>query len=309
MKDNRETIESFLDTYAGPQKRVGDDRVVLCPFHGDQKTPNLNIFVVPGMSIPLGYFHCFACGEKGSWNKFAEFVGGPKIKEWKNLDIPKVQIGRDLLDTDTYTLSEIMKTMGNPAYIKWPTSLNWRGFSGNLINSLGGYMIPHNEEVILFLPVSVNKKIVGGVRAYREKKEKRPSYLTTRGSWVSNEGLLFFDQSKKMKKNYITLVEGPRDALRLIKNGIPSCAILGANSFSERKAKKILSLNPEKVWVIPDNDKGGLKMAENVHRELEEKIETQTIHLPRKIKGEPVKMDPGDAPKKLIRQIFNIVEN
>lgn len=59
MKDAYSIITEGLERYAGPRKVQGDTLMVQCPFH-DDRSPSLGIYMVSGMEIPLGFFHCLS---------------------------------------------------------------------------------------------------------------------------------------------------------------------------------------------------------------------------------------------------------
>jgi hypothetical protein len=68
-----EKIKAILMQKAG-RPQVKDKSVfICCPFHGE-KTPSCAVTVFSDRYLP-GSFHCFGCGEKGSWNKLAEKLG------------------------------------------------------------------------------------------------------------------------------------------------------------------------------------------------------------------------------------------
>ena len=62
---------SKLDTIYGYKSQDGKGWIK-CPFHKKnghlEKTPSLIINLEESSRYPIGSFHCFACGESGSWN-------------------------------------------------------------------------------------------------------------------------------------------------------------------------------------------------------------------------------------------------
>jgi 5S rRNA maturation endonuclease (ribonuclease M5) len=319
-------IVHSLEEYGGKQQTVGDSRMVLCPYHDDAKTPSLSVFMAEGMSIPLGFFHCLGCGAKGHWNKLADTIGASHIKQWLNIESANGsfinnEVERDLLDVEYHNLRSLLRTLGDPPTHPWPRHMEWRGYKGHLLRKVGGLMFEDSKNLteeadpslMMFFPVYVNNKVVGGVRAYLQKQPWRTSYLTTRGDWVKTDGLLFYDFVKRMikKKGYsfVILVEGPRDALRLIRAGLPSIAVLGANTFSEKKARKIMALNIDIVYIMPDNDRGGDDLEQNILEGINNMIRTRRISLPRDTNknGELIKMDPDSAPPRLIRRVKKLL--
>ena len=284
-----EIISESLDAYGGRQKSTDDHRMITCCFH-DDNTPSLGIYVAEGMSIPLGAYHCFGCGASGSWNALADKCGFPKFKEWNTY---KTETTKATVDEE-YTLTELLKTMrsgSNP----WPTNRRWRGFDGNLINDVGGILIDDSKTggVSVFFPVYVGSYLRGGVKAAMKKEKHSLSYVTTKGNWVKKYGLFLFEQVKLLRKKYVIIVEGPRDALRLYEKGLPAIAILGSQNFGEGKALILSSLCPELVIVLPDKDDAGAKMKKLIKQYMSTYCRTISINLPDNVK-DPMDMSDTD---------------
>jgi 5S rRNA maturation endonuclease (ribonuclease M5) len=310
-ESSRELILEEIQSLPGPKKVNGVSVMVRCVFHQD-KTPSLGIFTGNNGKIPLGFFSCFGCGAKGPWNKLARKAGLRRIKEWSNYtesakDLLDTTLSKKLLGVDTTTVQEVLKSFGDVADQPWPKQLDWRGYSGKLISKLGGRLIDDAyNDMCLFLPVSVNKKIVGGIKATMTKKKGRPSYINSKGDWTQTKGLFPYDHVKRMiYKNdldYVILVEGPRDALRLVVAGLPALCVLGSRNFSVLKSLLVTSLDIETCYVLTDNDDGGDLMAENVVPLMKKRLTTKRIKLP---KGG--KIDPGNMSEELLEKVKKIV--
>lgn len=258
--------------------------------------------------------NCLGCGKNGHWNRFAEVIGAETIPEWdtkeKNVSDEILEgIEDKLLGEDEFTVKKILKIMQCEEAQPWPVEFDWRGFKGSLINKVGGLIIQdnYNEDVAVVFPVSIHKRIRGGVKAVMQKRDKQTSYITMRGEWINKYGLFPFDYTlhliKKRKYNFVVLVEGPRDALRLLRNGIPAMAVLGANTIGKVKAMLIESMDVQ-VYVITDNDSGGDKLWMNLKEKLG-KIKPKRLKLPKEkdAKGKLIKMDPFNAPKYVLDNI------
>jgi len=227
------------------------------------------------MEIPLGVYNCFACNAKGHWNSFAAKTGLATIKEWQNRPghVANLEVGLDdqLLGVPG-TLTSVMKTLGNPGWLPWPADRVWRGFGGEFVRQVGGLMINDRvtSSIMLFLPVEVNSAVVGGIKASVVKRDGQLSYITSRGAWVRDYGLFPYDYTRNLLVTtgykYIILVEGPRDALRLLHVGIPALAILGSKNFGPRKAMLAANIVPNlsKIVSFPDNDAAGDSMDQRV---------------------------------------------
>jgi 5S rRNA maturation endonuclease (ribonuclease M5) len=309
MEDPQQIILEALSSYPGQKRPMADSIMVCCPFH-DDSSPSCGVYIAVGMSLPLGSFNCFGCGAKGGWNYFAKQADLPTIKEWSagiHAHVDGRLLEDDLLRTEFFTMRDLMRTLGTRVqYTEWPKEVPWRGYSGKMVHKVGGYMIndSYSDSIMVLFSISINGKIRGGVKAYMEKRQNGLNYVTTKGQWVRDFGLFPFDYVKrKMDTEYIVLVEGPRDALRLITHGIPALAILGAKNFTERKGLLVSSLLPERVYTFPDNDDAGSEMHYRIKDIMSDTFDVHKIKLPKSDK----KLDPGNVPLPYIKKLKHML--
>ncbi len=300
--DAQTIIVHALEEYGGNQKHTADHTMVCCPFHSD-RSPSCGIFLGEGLEIPLGMFHCFGCGEKGHWNRFAQQANLPQIKSWERFN--SVAAYKDVED-EIENIDELTKSI-RAQYTHWPNTMQWRGYEGKLIKKVGGLLLNDvkSNNIMLLFPISVNGKLRGGIKAYIEKPAFGLSYISTQGSWVKKYGLFPYEHVKSMMKTHdaLALVEGPRDALRLVSNGIPALAVLGAQNFGKEKALIVSGLFPERVYAIPDNDEAGAIFGNNVKKYMSRYCDAYNISLG---KGDK-KVDPDNANQKIIDRIKRII--
>ena len=308
-------IRAEIDKIPGYKKPKGDGIFVRCPFH-DEKTPSCSVNLDDNARVRIGSFHCFGCGEKGNWNKLAEKFGLAQIAEWQHFKgstdgaLQKVnQQVKNLTSLTNQTLQRLFDEVGN-SVIPWPKTQDWRSYSGKLIHRVEGYMYDDKryDEIMLVLPVYINGRFRGGVRALQEKPKVGPSYINLGGNWTLDYGLLGYDFIRKYDLfgyKSVVLVEGPRDWLRLIKNKIPACAILGSKMFSEKKLILLMGLGIEKIFSFPDNDSSGRGMAKLIGEVCGNLIEHEYLELPRKRddKGNLIKLDPDNCSQKIIDKV------
>ena len=299
--DPFEIITRSLNSYQGRQKSTSDHLMIQCPYH-DDNSPSLGVYIAEGMSIPIGSWNCFGCHESGSWNKLAEKCGFPTFKDWSTQTNYTKQVA--LIEDIDYTLSSLMQSM-RVAYNAWPNNISWRGFDGDLINQVGGILVDDafTESVGLFFPVYIGKSLKGGVKAALKKKKNTLSYVTTKGNWVKKYGLFLFEQVKAMRKSYVILTEGPRDALRLFEQNLPALAILGSQNFGPEKALLLSSLNASTVIVIPDNDAAGRDMKKLIKTHMSKYSKVVAVRLPKNVK-DPCAMSDDD-----ITQLKHAIKN
>lgn len=320
MSDNAsDIIRQALEEYPGRKKHQGSSVYVPCPFH-DETEPSCGVIVSDDHELPVGTFHCFGCGEKGGWNKFANRANLETVKGWKFFqgetnNVISREDEMKMLGTDYSTASKLRSR----ATITWPKHINWRGYSGKLLNKLQAesFNDPVTDEPMIVFPVIMNRKTRGAVRAFMHKKKGRSSYLTTEGKWIKTYGLFPFDEAKKQikkhKHDFVILVEGPRDVLRLIKLGLPAMAILGANALTDKKLLMVRALLPDKCtfYVMSDNDRAGKQMFETI-KSMSKKmgVKTERILMPKETdaKGNKIKYDPDNCPAWYMKRILSFLE-
>lgn len=321
--DNLDVIRDGLARYGGRQKPAGDWRMIQCPFpdHNDSG-PSCGVYMIRGGRAPLGFFNCLGCGKRGSWNKLAEVANLEQIKEWDNgekyvSDVVSSDDEHRMLGDDSLTVRRVLKIMRCEEAQPWPENIPWRGFKGEMLNLVGGMIINdyYNDSVAALFPIKIAGKVRGAVKAVYEKKTKEQlGYITMSGEWVNSYGLFPFEFTKKMidrfKYNFVILVEGPRDALRLLKLGIPAIAVLGANTIGKTKALYITSLGVDTYYVMPDNDRGGTALWNNLKEALSrKKCTAKRLKLPREKgpDGKVIKMDPFSAPREIISNLKTLL--
>ena len=286
-----EIIKESLDNYPGQQKMTAEHRMICCPYH-DDSSPSLGIYVADGTNVPLGSFNCFGCEASGSWNKLAEKLGFPTFKDWntsfkENTTLVEVEV-------EDQTIASIMTSLRS-GYTEWPSNRKWRGFNGDVIREVGGLLIDdsYTKGIGVFFPVYIGRILRGGVKAAMKKIKGRLSYVTTKGTWIKKYGLFLFEPVKALKLNYVVVVEGPRDALRLYIEGIPAIAILGSQNFGAAKALMLSALFPDFVICLPDNDEAGKKMKKLVKAHMSKYCPVYSVTLPEGVK-DPAEMDDDD---------------
>lgn len=315
--DNLEVIKDELRRYGGRQKQAGEYHMVQCAFHEDG-TPSMGIYMRrDNPNKTLGWFNCLGCGAHGNWNEFAEKAGLQPIKEWNNkenqVEYDQRKNDNALLGETGMTLRAVCREMHCPEAQPWPTNINWRGVSGKLIAAVGGHAIndAYNEGLAVLFPIRIGKRVRGAVKAIYEKKTKNQlGYITMGGEWVKRYGLFPYGYTSDLIAEYghtfVILVEGPRDALRLLKMGLPAVAVLGANTISRMKMMYITSLGVEQIYCMPDNDKAGKKLYENIKNYIPE-VRYLKLPRPKDENGKLIKMDPFSMPATIAKEVRRLM--
>jgi len=290
-------------------KKGGSSWFLICPFHGDNN-PSLSVIVDPTHRMSVGSWKCFGCGKIGRWNDLAEAINLPTISSSK--------IEREFLEGETSFFSMIEtneeeESLGDNLPIgknksipieklsPWPKTQLWRGFSGGIIRKYGGHLYTLDRYYPLLFLCAKRKartQVIGAIRCRRKSSKGYPSYIFTRGKWISK--YLFLEERTK-PSNIIVLVEGVRDALAWVYHKVPTLAILGTHSpMTDTRIATLLGLGAERVILFMDGDrpkKGGVipgkKGAESLKESLERDFEVKVFRT--------WKYYPGKDPFKLAK--------
>lgn len=316
-----------LSQYAGPTKQGSGSTFIICPFHAE-KTPSGRIFHSETTKSP-GYFKCYGCGEAASWDKVAPLLGLKPFKQPKPTDeyanfnlLPEGDVEEAAVEGFVNEDMELSSL---------PKNKVWREIKTNLLIDLGAKKcrVNHPEHGLLkpklWLPVYVNGELKGYIKARFKKHPDYPSYINAKGPWSKTHGLFPYDYSvklaKKLKSKTVVLVEGQRDALRLIQIGIPAMCILGTQSWSDTKGKILELAGFERIVLMMDGDCAGIAATELLKPKLKALFEVKVIklwsikgspYIQFKNKDEPSKAaknagvslwDPGNCPDWIIRKI------
>lgn len=325
-----ETIREELATVPGVRRGLKAS-YIRCPFHAEN-TPSGHVKHDPLQPNMLGRYFCFGCKKKATWNELATALG-------------LRQFGKDAFVTDT-----VPKT--DPSYydellLKKDTSEGgsgrddpdlifvdfeegaeraglkndkWRGFSTDFLTTTGATLCFSlmRESFFVYLPISINGTERGYILARIRKHNVLPSYLNQpKGEWALQYGLYPFDYSIQMMQDLglhtMVIVEGPRDALRLIHAGIPAVSILGTNSWTVAKMRLLEFAGVERLILALDGDLAGrvatygtevregiLPMAKSHFAD----VRNMKLWVHAKRLGVK-KLDPCTLPRDLIRRLKN----
>jgi len=264
-------VKSQLTRYSGERKETGDRVMILCPFHSE-KTPSASINV--GHQYRPGQFFCFACGAKSSWDEVAPKLGlepykpGPP-KDQSSLDLFMQRGMERLIENDGFEHSKFR-------FFDLPKNKMWRGIPTSFLCDLNGrlcYKWSSNYEKwgqtkFIHFPVVINKETHGYflARLKKDTSDKQlPSYLLAKSTggfnWSKLYGLWPFDYAielmHSLKKKTIVLVEGQRDALRLLLNDIPAMCVFGTQSWSQNKGNLLEIAEVNRLILLFDGDCAG----------------------------------------------------
>lgn len=323
-------VRDQLSQYAGPRKSGSEYTFVLCPFHSE-RTPSARIFHSATTKSP-GYLRCYGCGGKGHWDQIAPLLGlkpfkkGKPETEYANFNL--LPTGEEEEDASEDFVHEKMELTDLPKGKKW------RDIKTSLLIDLGAKVcrIKSKEYGLLkprlWLPVYINGELKGYIKARFKKHPDFPSYINAKGPWSKTHGLFPFDYSiklmRKLGSKTVVLVEGQRDALRLISMGVPALCILGTQSWSDTKAKLLELAGVERLILLMDGDCAGKEATKLLKPKVSPMFKVKALKL-WSMKGSPyiqfrdeeypskaakkadvTLWDPGNMPEWIIRKIKRI---
>lgn len=294
---------------------------IRCPFHQDA-TPSCFVNV-SNPKFPAGFFNCFGCPEKGPWNKLADKMGWERITDHQQKEISEIapnvaylmgDLKKDMLgdeETDWATLDEGIKDG-----MLFDIEDDWRDIPKKLLIDLGAkrFLSKRSPEPMIILPVTVNSETIGLIKArvIKSKIKGASNYINSSGkNWVLSKGLFCIDLAMKLpaykKYKMIYLVEGPRDALKLISMGIPAAGFMGTNNWTDNKGRVLVAMGVRYAVILCDNDKPGRIAAKNIKASLKSLrgIRALRIKLPRK--EDVGELDPASMKPKMVKQLHKAV--
>src|SRR6185503_2323141 len=163
----------------------------------------------------------------------------------------------------------------------------WRGIKTNLLIKMGAKVCIISKDDYsykrLWLPVHINGELRGYIKARFRKDPNFPSYINAKGKWSRTHGLFPFDPAielmRKLGSKTIVLVEGQRDALRLIAAGIPAMCILGTQSWSDTKAKLLELAGVRRLILLMDGDCAGKEATKLLKPKVSDMFKVVAIKL------------------------------
>ena len=301
-------VQAQLQSVGSLRPRMkGSSIHILCPFHSES-TPSCSVSLGRAKA-PAGVFYCFGCHESGAWTKLAARLNLPPIPEWLHgMEAPDVnglraRLGRlhsDSPDGDRAFYSTEPKLQGHP--LLQPDTDFGRIRREFLIRfGCRKFLDPETGEPFLVIPGNVYGSVEFLVRTRLRRVKGSAKYLSSNGT-----GLIGFDEALATKRyrqhGLLLLVEGPRDAMAFLQNGIPSVSLTGTGLSKDRK-DVLMSADPEGLCVVFDNDDAGYNSSAKLLRDHGNVLPLQRILLPHE--DSVGKMDPGDMGKAMLRKVYD----
>lgn len=303
--------------------------IILCPFHQDSN-PSFNVNIDDSKRrVPVGWGRCWSCGASKKWNDFAPLLGLRKLSK-KNQEFESGYARRlednlrsKLLgESISWTIDDIATALDCGTYNL--VDEKWRGYEPELLRKFNCQIaLDKNDNKVLIIPVYINGALVGATKAFwtKPKSKKVPSYIHMKGGWVTPHGLFPYDYVESSleysEKNYVIIVEGVRDCLRLIKENEPALCIFGTNTWSDDKLKLIKLLGVDTLVIMMDSGKAGISATNTILKATKGKGLRRVVIRMRdyhkwyeKKKGKSIKeIDPHNAPRSVMKRILKEIES
>jgi 5S rRNA maturation endonuclease (ribonuclease M5) len=196
-----------------------------------------------------------------------------------------------------------------------PVATDWREISIETLKKLQCQRVidTRSGETHLVIPIPIDGETKGLVRArwFASKEKGVRNYVNSKHgekNWASKYGLIGYDLIRSMpafkKYGILFIVEGPRDAMRLIELGIPTLSLLGANLWTAYKRDLIIALAPDLIVSLMDNDKPGRKAGKRLTASFNRRANFHCHELPKEKKiGK--KLDPMTMTEPHLQKVWN----
>lgn len=267
MVDRYSHVVTELSRYSGRSVRHPTYTMICCPFHSDA-TPSGRVSHKVDQTSP-GSFYCYGCGARASWNELAPKIG---LQPWAYAPpseryLPEMPTLEAAASDEQLDLADL------------PPDKTWRSIPTNLLIDIGCRLLtePWGARRI-YMPIQIGDTVQGWIKARIRKEQDKPSYINKPGRWSAEYGLFPFQYVKPVN-NTIVLVEGPRDALRLLVHGIPALAILGTQSWSQTKTRVLALTGATRIVLCMDGDPAGIKAVETLRPKLRDFFEVKVFKL------------------------------
>ena len=285
-QDNKMFIKEQLSSHNIFFVEKQNDFALYCPFYPHERNKLLLQVRFDGMAI-----HCWGCGAGGTYNTLALKLG---LKRLERSDLNGYSaVAQQLRDV---TLEAGVPSL--PKGIERYTD-EYRGLSPKFLAEFSSHRWydPQSCGYRILWPITYNDRLQG-YTAGRLDPLMTPKYTHGPPNTIQTRRCLF-GIDHPIVRNTVVLVEGPFSALRLISEGIPAVAVLGAANWHNAKLTMLRQRRtPVRGIVIAfDPDASGERGADTVERAASPILErVERFDCPIRIKKIP---DPQDPTKML----------
>lgn len=255
----------------------------ICPSHagGNENNPSRKINISGDKYTPLESW-CWACSssdgkQKLSWNELAALTGMAPIRD----EAGDIEEEGDSLWLSLPTPDDFYGVKSEEIR-HFPWKGNWRGIEESILLKAGASVVNAKDEPRLYLPVTIDGEEVGNIQCVIKvtKESHRIKYLLSKDNHWTRNTLYPIDLAFPMaeKLGFICIVEGARDALRLIQWGVPAVCTCGTNNYTRAKRDSLEELGV-RVVIATDDDEAGDKLRDKIDYELKTYTDLKVSHL------------------------------
>lgn len=244
-----------------------DDIVVSCPFHNDGQEEHGSCFI----RKKDGIFHCFGCGEKGSFLKFVAKcfeTSESYAKSWLIKNFDGELIAKNILMDEPIVLNRnkgIKKHLDESIlddYQTWNPYFNKRKLTRETAQKFNLRYDPKYRQVIF---PYYNEK--GQLITLLKRSIDTKTFFIEAGITKPVYGI-----NKIFQNNIHTcvLTEGLFDCLLANQYGMPTIATLGSPSIEQFE---LINKSPiSTIYLMFDNDNAGRSFTEKAHKYLSKRL-------------------------------------
>jgi replicative DNA helicase/5S rRNA maturation endonuclease (ribonuclease M5) len=259
-----------------------------CPFHQDS-TPSLTVYP------STGDFHCFGCQANGTVIDYIMYrlntksVGEALMYISHQYDIPLSGFDEEAYKERKSAIENKRREATN--YFKHFQEANKflvdRKISGNTLKKFGvGFDTTKQAVAIPFL--NTYGEVVG--MSFRFFDKDKPKYMNESETGIFNKSQLLYglDKARKHTKEKVYICEGYFDVMALHEMGIESSVAYCGGTMTDGQVNllKQYITKDTKIYLIPDNDKTGMKEVHSIIAKLQLSLKNRIgiIELPKGIK-------------------------
>lgn len=312
MIDIREVVETLQSdlrnrgiNYLSTVRKVNSNLMITCPYHknGQEKTPSCGILLETKASRDkvhkAGTVHCFTCGETHTLEELISYVYGIYDKGAYGTEWLLEKFG--ILSTDDITfdcdfvVDKEVSVVNYKEFKQYHPYFASRGISERVAEAFDlGYDEFHDSVVIPHFDK------VGNCIMLIKRSIKEHVYMNTSGSAKTDSvygiHMIYKKLEKLVDNEYVFVVEGAFDALKLWQHGYPAVGILQA-SISDNQVNLISQLPFQKIVIATDNDEAGRRVALQLAKKLSKTKEVYFMTYPSGVK------DPGEMTPTQLKEL------
>ena len=258
-----------------------------------------------------GGFNCFGCEIKGrEWNDLSEWLPITELR-------PDDDRRPDPFRVRRRRLADRRKRDSLIPHIPWdatPWEGNWTLPNTRIriapatlkaLDARRWYDDRDRCYRILF-PCWQLEELVGYAARRLDDRELKQQEMKVERKWRNSDGfqakdVLFpLDAVARMESDYVVLVEGPGDAVRLLNYDIPALSIMGTYNWNKEIAiMQLLHVEAKTVIIAMDSDDSGLGARARIAADLEQHFNVKHFYCP----GEH---DPGSMPTSAMNMLWRM---